>query len=209
MAKKSEYHPEYSAYFDSGKRARENGHIYYFTGWRCSKGHLSLRYASSGNCVECITEKRGASLENWRGKSPKRSKENQKRAEESSLNGYTTYTPDKPCPKGHYEKFIGTNNCVECDRIIREKRKQEKKWKRIYKEYGVTEKQFYEIKKMQKSKCKICERKLHANNTHIDHCHSTGKVRGLLCNRCNQAIGLLGESENALDKAAQYLREHK
>lgn len=208
MNKELEYHPEYSTYFDSAKRARENGNTYYFTGKRCSKGHLSPRYASSGNCVECIADKRGVSLENWRGKSTKRSEENQKRAEDAYLNGYTTYTPTDPCPKGHFERFIGSNNCLECSRKINRDRKHKQRWKRIYKEYGITESDFYRIKEDQSGACKICQTGLHKTNTHIDHCHSTGRVRGLLCNRCNQAIGLLDESQIKIDKAAQYLREH-
>jgi len=40
----------------------------------------------------------------------------------------------------------------------------------------------------------------------IDHCHSTKKVRGLLCNKCNQAIGLFGENEEKLNSAINYLR---
>lgn len=208
MAKASEYHPEYSTYFDSAKRARENGSTYYFTGKRCSKGHLSLRYASSGNCVECIADKRGIDLTNWRGKSTKRSEENQKRAEEASLCGHKTYTPDSPCPKGHWERFIGSNNCLECSRIANKIRKHKQKWARIYKLYGITESDFCQIKKDQGGQCKICSTELNESNTHIDHCHDTGKVRGLLCGRCNQAIGLLDECQHKIDSAAKYLREN-
>ena len=39
----------------------------------------------------------------------------------------------------------------------------------------------------------------------VDHCHSTEKVRGLLCNRCNRAIGLLGDDVSRLKTAIKYL----
>jgi hypothetical protein len=60
----------------------------------------------------------------------------------------------------------------------------------------------------QKSSCKICEQ--HNPNhfaLHIDHCHITKRVRGLLCSRCNQGIGLLRHSEHLLEKAKKYLAE--
>lgn len=56
----------------------------------------------------------------------------------------------------------------------------------------------------QEGKCAIC-------NTidsvlHVDHCHISGKVRGLLCNNCNTGIGLLKESPEILSRAISYLR---
>jgi hypothetical protein len=42
----------------------------------------------------------------------------------------------------------------------------------------------------------------------VDHCHDSEKIRGLLCARCNQAIGLLNEDVNILNSAIEYLRTH-
>lgn len=39
----------------------------------------------------------------------------------------------------------------------------------------------------------------------VDHCHESGRIRGLLCNPCNSALGLLKESESALKRALEYL----
>lgn len=41
----------------------------------------------------------------------------------------------------------------------------------------------------------------------VDHCHTTGKVRGLLCNKCNQALGLFQDSIENLLSAVEYLKE--
>jgi hypothetical protein len=41
----------------------------------------------------------------------------------------------------------------------------------------------------------------------IDHDHQTGRVRGLLCNNCNLALGLLGDNTDVIDSAGRYLRE--
>ncbi len=45
-------------------------------------------------------------------------------------------------------------------------------------------------------------------NWHIDHDHQTGVVRGVLCAWCNTALGLLGDSPERIDRAADYLRTH-
>lgn len=44
---------------------------------------------------------------------------------------------------------------------------------------------------------------------HVDHCHDTGKVRGLLCRGCNAALGLVKDSPETLRKLALYLEQNK
>jgi hypothetical protein len=56
----------------------------------------------------------------------------------------------------------------------------------------------------QNLQCKICQCKL--DDPCVDHCHTTGKVRGLLCRKCNAAIGSLGDCPERLETAAKYLR---
>jgi predicted nucleic acid-binding Zn ribbon protein len=63
----------------------------------------------------------------------------------------------------------------------------------------------------QNHKCKICGgegflmRKHHKTKLVVDHCHSTGKVRGLLCHNCNRALGLLQDNLETLKNAQLYL----
>ena len=58
----------------------------------------------------------------------------------------------------------------------------------------------------QESKCKICGE--FDSRLEIDHCHITKKFRGLLCGKCNKALGLFQESPEILEKALNYLRTY-
>lgn len=77
----------------------------------------------------------------------------------------------------------------------------------LVKKYGINGKQFKELCKKQNNACAICEtprRKL-SRELHVDHDHSTGKVRGLLCNTCNRALGYFYDSIKNLKSAQRYL----
>lgn len=69
--------------------------------------------------------------------------------------------------------------------------------------YGVTDDQFKNMLAQQNNACAICfERK----ELVVDHNHTTGNVRGLLCKNCNLGIGHFSESQEALTSAINYLR---
>ena len=57
-----------------------------------------------------------------------------------------------------------------------------------------------------KNRCEICGTKPKGRRLAIDHCHTTGKFRGVLCSYCNTAIGLLKDSPKLAEKASEYLR---
>lgn len=59
--------------------------------------------------------------------------------------------------------------------------------------HGITIKDKEQIFKIQNETCKICSLSLPIQKLHVDHCHLTGKIRGLLCHNCNLALGLLGD----------------
>ena len=73
--------------------------------------------------------------------------------------------------------------------------------------YGITKQQYDDLLAKQDSLCAICGK--HASESHkglhVDHCHETKKVRGLLCNSCNLAIGLLKHNRTVISKAIEYL----
>ncbi|MFF7885026.1 endonuclease VII domain-containing protein [Streptomyces sp. NPDC020794] len=72
----------------------------------------------------------------------------------------------------------------------------------LKRQYGLTEAERDEMVASQMGLCVIC---LKAPAVHVDHCHETGRVRGVLCFNCNSAIGKLGDDPDAVRRAAAYL----
>lgn len=73
------------------------------------------------------------------------------------------------------------------------------------KRFGLTLEAFNAMVEAQGGKCAICNRLPSRENLDIDHCHKTGKVRGLLCSGCNRAIGYMSDDPVRLIAAANYL----
>lgn len=80
--------------------------------------------------------------------------------------------------------------------------------------YGISVEQFNAIRKDQDGCCAICKTKLEikkdstfrSKKVAVDHCHTTGKVRGLLCSSCNKGLGLFRDNEALLESAIEYLQ---
>lgn len=75
--------------------------------------------------------------------------------------------------------------------------------------YGMTLEEYEEMFDQQGGVCAICEQQEPQNKLlAVDHCHQTGKIRGLLCSLCNTAIGKLNDDPRLVLKAADYLLAH-
>lgn len=72
--------------------------------------------------------------------------------------------------------------------------------------YGVTEEQCAEVHEKQGGKCAICLQVFDGMPC-IDHCHTTGKFRGLLCDLCNRGIGYFKDNPETIEAAVAYLRK--
>lgn len=70
--------------------------------------------------------------------------------------------------------------------------------------YGLTVERFNAMVSQQNGVCAICGGK-DDERLHVDHDHETGAIRGLLCNRCNRAIGLFGDDPVVMRRAIAYL----
>lgn len=73
------------------------------------------------------------------------------------------------------------------------------------KEYGITLEQYASMDAEQGSLCAICRQATPGKNLSVDHDHDTGFVRGLLCQPCNFAIGLLEDDMARVLRALAYL----
>lgn len=87
------------------------------------------------------------------------------------------------------------------------------KW--LTKKYGMTLEQYTGLLTQQDFVCSICEqpetelRNGRIKSLAVDHNHTTGALRGLLCAACNKMIGWAKEDPNTLERAVQYLQRHE
>ena len=74
--------------------------------------------------------------------------------------------------------------------------------------YGITQEDFNNMLVEQNNMCKICNSEFKSTkDTHIDHCHNSDTVRGLLCNSCNLALGQFGDNTDIMGRAIKYLQK--
>lgn len=97
-----------------------------------------------------------------------------------------------------YNTKARVNNKENIDRSVRNT-----KYKKLY---GITIDDYDSMYEKQEGLCYIC--KEHNERLCVDHCHTTTKVRKLLCNKCNTALGLFREDTSILLNAIMYISEH-
>lgn len=84
----------------------------------------------------------------------------------------------------------------------------------LRKAFGIGLEEYDQMLEAQGGVCAICSqeettvRQGRLQSLSVDHCHDTGKIRGLLCNSCNRALGKFKDSIEHLLAAAAYLEEH-
>ena len=112
--------------------------------------------------------------------------------------------------------------CKSCDDLARRKwrennlesSKKSSRRNQLWSTYRMTLDEYDVLFKKQDYKCAICvtkENKVSHNdcNFSVDYCHETGKIRGLLCNQCNRALGMFQDSVDILETATTYLKSYK
>lgn len=103
----------------------------------------------------------------------------------------------------NYEKYKDTKN----QWIAKQDPKYMKEYKRIKKlaTYGITPEDYDKMLIRQNNVCAICYGDNKGKTLHVDHCHNTGIVRGLLCFRCNFGLSYFSEDSEKMLRASKYL----
>lgn len=107
----------------------------------------------------------------------------------------------KPLTEYYNNKSGKTSVCKDCSH-----KRASKYHKSTYRyaKYGITKECYDSMFKDQNGKCPICKTDLQ-EEIHIDHCHITGKVRGILCGKCNKGLGQFDDNVIYLTNAIKYL----
>jgi len=106
---------------------------------------------------------------------------------EAQSRGQVRYVSSTPCLRGHFaERYTSSGHCIQCLRFLDGKPEPT----RDVPEF-----------------CECCGRLPNGNGAlHLDHSHTTGAFRGWLCSSCNMGLGAIGDSLDAILRAAAYLR---
>lgn len=138
--------------------------------------------------------------------------------------GLKFYFTGKPCKHGHVAKRRVHGGCIGCEgEKSNDWKRKNPEWLRAYSKAryaadpikGRERVRKYARKRLGSSPptretpqlCECCSRKPNGKGgLHLDHCHVTGLFRGWLCHNCNTALGLLGDSQEGLLRALEYLR---
>ena len=128
-----------------------------------------------------------------------------------------SFVKDKNRPDGHYLY------CKVCNSRRRKEKSYDKAWRdanpehvktyrrtSLLRKYGLTDESYNTLLSSQGFACAICRNtdpQDRWNRFHIDHCHKTGVVRGLLCTHCNTGLGKFYDNTNYLYAAINYLNQ--
>jgi hypothetical protein len=106
---------------------------------------------------------------------------------------------------------VGKPVCPDCRKDHRPDAKVRER-ARTLRSYGLTEDDWDAFVKRQGNRCAVCRTDRpggRGERWNIDHDHVTHQVRGLLCGRCNSAIGLLQDDPEIIRAAARYVVKHR
>lgn len=107
----------------------------------------------------------------------------------------------------HRDKDTRHSRCIACSKVYQKQRKyrypeNDRKYQ-LKNLYGLSSEEYEELLEKSDHRCQVCgtqERRLC-----VDHDHVTGEVRGILCHRCNSALGFLNDDPTLVEALGRYL----
>lgn len=122
------------------------------------------------------------------------------------VKSYSEFHKNKASPLGIH------TICKKCRNVYYKKHWEDNyKEKKLLKNYGLTLEEFDQMSENQNNVCAICGKPNYDNRRLcVDHNHITNKIRGLLCSKCNRALGLLNSDNNGVEtmnKIIEYLSQ--
>ena len=135
-------------------------------------------------------------------------RKNNKEKVKETCNNWDERNWDKKLERAKKYRDSNGDSCRQRNREWYTQNKSRVRGRTLKRKYGITLDDFNRMLASQGGHCALCPSlpEDQKNGTLVvDHCHSTGKIRGLLCNPCNTAIGLFRESKETLKKAIDYL----
>lgn len=113
----------------------------------------------------------------------------------------------KPRMRQHYSENRERLSARSLERW-HELSEDEKQMVTLLRKYGISLGDYDQMYEQQSGQCAICETEKAPRGRDrlvVDHCHTTGKVRGLLCHKCNRGIGFLNDDPSIVSMAVDYL----
>jgi hypothetical protein len=98
--------------------------------------------------------------------------------------------------------------CKRCTRKLHKKDRDIKEYtrKRRYRQLGLTVERYDEMLTEQNNVCKLCKKPPKTMRLAVDHCHETGRIRGLLCTSCNVQIGIIEKNQRRMKEILEYTK---
>ena len=127
--------------------------------------------------------------------------------------------PGEFCKQGHHNMYKtlknGSRVCLECRRgwdrarSKTEHRRRQQKDRNLRSRFGITLDEYETLLQDQNQRCAICNDVLTdgKGGACVDHCHTSGRVRAILCSPCNKGIGYIKEDLDRVAAIMRYLRE--
>ena len=159
----------------------------------------SITSRVDGSELDRRRERQRLATKRWRDKYPERSRESVRRWEAKNPSKKREY--DRIGYLRHREKRLAKSKLRRSDPDIRLKYL-------LKKYYDLPLEEYKNLVEEQRGLCAICGNK-QKGRLHVDHCHNTKKVRGLLCQACNHGLGHFRDNASYLVSAIFYLTKHE